>query len=132
MNCSRVVLVLLLALCAACTSTTARRPVPPPVAVPAPRPAAPPRADAALEARCRNVETAHEWQRAAPPGQPLRSYFSVPAGTRTQLWFRGRNEAMALCTPCAADPATVQSFEWYEPGFRKGELKLMKCGQAPR
>lgn len=110
-----------LLLCAACSAPPVRRAPPP----------APPasRADAALEARCRAVEAAHQWQRSAPPGQPARSFFTVPAGATRQLWFRGRNDAMALCTPCRGGSA-VQSFEWYEPGFRKGELKLLKCGTA--
>jgi hypothetical protein len=119
--------ILLVLLCAACATTT-RRPVPP--SPPPPQP--PPRTDLALEARCRNIETAHGWKRSAPPGQPMRSYFTVPAGATAQLWFEGRNDAVALCTPCARDPAAVQSFEWYEPGFRKGELKLLKCAAAGR
>lgn len=121
----------MLLLCAACTGPL-RRPAPTPG--PAPAPSAPstppPRSDAALEARCRAVETAHEWKRSAPPGQPMRSYFTVPAGASAQLWFKGRNDAVALCTPCRGDATAAQSFEWYEPGFRKGELKLLKCGAA--
>lgn len=105
----------LLLLCASC-ATVERRPAPPP-----------PRADAALEASCRSIETAHDWQRSAPPGQPARGLFTVPAGATAQLWFQGRNRALALCTPCAQGSAAVRSFEWYEAGFRKGELKLLNC-----
>lgn len=91
-----------------------------------------PRGDAALEARCRAVETAHEWKRSVAPGQPLRSYYTVPAGAPAQLWFSGRNDAVALCTPCIGNSAAVRSFEWYEPGFRKGEMKLLKCDAPAR
>jgi hypothetical protein len=58
--------------------------------------------------------------------------YTVPAGATAQLWFLGRNRAVALCTPCSRGGSAVKSFEWYEPGFRKGELKLQKCGNAAR
>ncbi len=58
--------------------------------------------------------------------------YTVPAGAAAQLWFLGRNRAVALCTPCAKGASAVQSFEWYEPGFRKGELKLNRCSGAKR
>jgi hypothetical protein len=123
-------MLLVLALSAACGHAPPR---PAPTAPPAP-PAAPPvsRAEAALEASCRSFQADYEWKRSAAPAAAVRMLYSVPAGAPAQLWFSGRNRAVALCTPCVRGGAAVHSFEWYEPGFRKGELKLQKCAAQSR
>ncbi|MET0282365.1 MAG: hypothetical protein ABW278_14755, partial [Steroidobacteraceae bacterium] len=117
----RVLMAVLLMVCTACAAT--RRPaVMPPVPEVA-RPAPPaPQPHAALEASCKAMEPSYKWQRSAPPAASTRMLYTVPAGAKAQLWFLGRNRAVALCTPCSASLAAVQSFEWYEPGFTRGEL----------
>jgi hypothetical protein len=128
----RAALLVLLLLCAACSTTRRLATLPPPPE--AARPAQPPvpRSDAALEASCKTNEPTYQWQRSGPPAASVRQLYTVPAGAKAQLWFLGRNRAVALCTPCAAAAAAVQSFEWYEPGFTKGEMKLHKCPVGQR
>ena len=57
---------------------------------------------------------------------------TVPRDAKVQLWFRGRDNAIAVCTACAADANAVRSFEWYTAGFKDGELAHKNCSVKPR
>jgi hypothetical protein len=127
----KALLVMALALCAACSGPGSKVDDAASVAIP-PQQSPASRADAALAANCQAFEPSYEWQRSDPPAASVRSLYTVPAGAPSQLWFLGRSRAVALCTPCTRGGTAVKSFEWYEPGFRKGELKLQKCGGAAR
>jgi hypothetical protein len=92
--------------------------------------------NAALEAACKTNYPSHAWKLSAPPENTVRRLYSIPKGATAQLWFVGKNRAIAVCTPCAAGSAAVKSFEWYAPGFKEGELGLKNCpagnaGKAP-
>jgi hypothetical protein len=84
-------------------------------------------ADAKLEAACKTNYPTHAWKRSEPPEAAVRRLYSIPRGAAAQLWFRGRDQAIAVCTPCSAGSAAVKSFEWYTPGFKQGELGLRNC-----
>lgn len=94
-------------------------------APPAKRPAS--SGNAALEAACKTNYPSHAWKLAAPPEDAVRRLYSIPKGATAQLWFTGKDRAIAVCTPCAAGSAAVKSFEWYAPGFKQGELGLKNC-----
>jgi hypothetical protein len=98
------------------------------VTAPAPPQAQP--GEAKLEAACKTNYPAHAWQRTDPPEPAVRRLYSIPRGATAQLWFRGRDQAVAVCTPCSAGSAAVKSFEWYTPGFKQGELGLRNCPAA--
>src|SRR5262245_25562348 len=70
-----------------------------------------------FEAACKANHPAHGWRLAEPPEPATRRLFTVPRDAPAQLWFRGRDNAIAVCTPCTADANLVRSFEWYAPGF---------------
>ena len=94
-----------------------------------PRPAG---ASPQLEAACKANHPTHGWKLAEPPEPAARRLFTVPRDAKVQLWFRGRDNAIAVCTPCAADANAVRSFEWYSPGFKDGELAHKNCSAKPR
>ncbi len=83
--------------------------------------------NAALEAACRTNYPSHAWKLSAPPEDAVRRLYSIPKDATAQLWFTGKNRAIAVCTPCAAGSAAVKSFEWYATGFKEGELGLKTC-----
>ncbi len=87
-------------------------------------------AHAALEAPCKTNYPTHAWKLSEPPVDAVRMLYSIPKGATAQLWFRGRDRAIAVCTPCAAGSAAVKSFEWYSPDFKEGELGLRNCPAA--
>jgi hypothetical protein len=80
-----------------------------------------------LEAACKANHSSHGWKLAEPPEPATRRLFTVPRDAPLQLWFRGRDNAIAVCTPCTADTTAVRSFEWYAPGFKDGELARKNC-----
>jgi hypothetical protein len=94
-----------------------------------PRPAG---VSAKLEAACKANHATHGWKLAEPPEPATRRLFTVPRDAKSQLWFRGRDNAIAVCTPCTADANAVRSFEWYAPGFKDGELAHKNCNAKPR
>jgi hypothetical protein len=98
------------------------------VTSPTPQRTAP--AEAKLEAACKANYPVHAWKRSEPPEDAVRRLYSIPKGATAQLWFRGGDKAIAVCTPCAAGSASVKSFEWYSPGFKQGELGLKNCPAA--
>jgi hypothetical protein len=83
--------------------------------------------NAALEAACKTNYASHGWKLSAPPADAVRRLYSIPKGATAQLWFTGKDRAIAVCTPCAAGSSAVKSFEWYMPGFKEGELGLKNC-----
>jgi hypothetical protein len=94
-----------------------------------PRPAG---VSAKLEAACKANHPTHGWKLAAAPEPATRRLFTVPRDAPAQLWFRGRDNAIAVCTPCTADANAVRSFEWYASGFKGGELAYKNCRAQPR
>jgi hypothetical protein len=84
-------------------------------------------ANAALEAACRTNYPGRAWKLSAPPEDAVRRLYSIPKGAPAQLWFTGKDRAIAVCTPCSAGSAAVKSFEWYTPSFKEGELGLRNC-----
>lgn len=85
-----------------------------------------------LEMACKANYPTHGWKPADPPEPAVRRLFSVPHNAPAEFWFRGRDQAIAVCTPCAADSSAVRSFEWYTPGFKEGELALRNCAAKAR
>jgi len=98
-------------------------------AVSPPRPAG---VSSKLEAACKANHPTHGWKLAEPPEPTTRRLFTVPRDAKVQLWFRGRDNAIAVCTSCAADANAVRSFEWYASGFKDGELAYKNCSAKPR
>jgi hypothetical protein len=90
-------------------------------------PKGPTSANAALEAACKTNYPTYAWKSSPPPEEAMRRLYSIPKGATAQLWFTGKDRAVAVCTPCAAGSASVKSFEWYTPGFKQGELGLRTC-----
>jgi hypothetical protein len=84
-----------------------------------------------LAAACKANHPAHDWKLAAAPEPVTRRLFTVPRDAPAQLWFRGRDKALAVCTPCPADANAVRTFEWLAADFKDGELKRKNCS-APR
>jgi hypothetical protein len=85
-----------------------------------------------LEAACKANHPTHGWKLAEPPEPARRRLFTVPRDAKVQLWFRGRDNAIAVCTPCTTDANAVRSFEWYAAGFKDGELAHKNCSAKPR
>ena len=117
----RLAIALGLLLLAACVTGPAAPP-------PSKRPAG--SGNAGLEAACKTNHPSHAWKLSAPPADAVRRLYSIPKGATAQLWFVGRDKAIAVCTPCSAGSAAVKSFEWYMPGFKQGELGLKTCPAA--
>ncbi len=93
------------------------------------RPAASPAYDPQLVNNCAAMQAGYDWKLAAAPPATQRGFFSLPKEAPFALWFRGRKDAVAACTPCIAKGTAVHSFEWYEPDFKKGELALKTCSR---
>jgi hypothetical protein len=93
------------------------------------KPAASPAYDPQLVKNCAAMQAGYDWKLAAAPPATQRGFFSLPKGAPFALWFRGRKDAVAACTPCSAKSTVVHSFEWYEPDFKKGELALKTCAR---
>lgn len=93
------------------------------------KPVASPAYDPQLVKNCAAIEPGYDWKLAAAPAAVQRGFFSLPREAPFALWFRGRKDAVAACTPCSAKGSAVRSFEWYEPDFKKGELALKTCGR---
>ncbi len=93
------------------------------------KPAASPAYDPLLVKNCAAVQAGYDWKLSAAPPATQRGFFSLPKEAPFALWFRGRKDAVAACTPCTARGTAVHSFEWYEPDFRKGELALKTCSR---
>ncbi len=90
--------------------------------------------DPKLLVACKSSYKSHDWQLSDPPEPATTRMFSVPRDATTQLWFRGRDKAIAVCTPCgvasAAGASAVRSFEWYRADFKDGELNLKNCSAS--
>jgi hypothetical protein len=93
------------------------------------KPVAGPAYDPQLVKNCAAMQAGYDWKLAAAPPATQRGFFSLPKEAPFALWFRGRKEAVAACTPCSAKSTAVHSFEWYEPDFKKGELALKTCAR---
>lgn len=85
-----------------------------------------------LEAACKANHPSHGWKLAAVPEPVTRRLYTVPRDAPVQLWFRGRDKAIAVCTPCLTDANAVRSFEWYAADFKDGELARKNCPARPR
>ncbi len=77
-------------------------------------------------------QPSHPWleTRAEPPEPATRRLFTVPRDAKVQLWFRGRDNAIAVCTACAADANAVRSFSGMPPASRTASLPTRTAARS--